>query len=50
MQILNVSQNQSTLVNQIQINLSQKVIKNMNGVVIVFISKVWMEWKTNINQ
>ena len=33
MPILNVSQNQSTLVNQIQINLSQNLIRNMNQVV-----------------
>ena len=43
MLISNVLQNQSIVINQIQINLSQKVIKNMNQVVIVFISKVWME-------
>ena len=35
--------NQSTLVNQIQINLILKVIKNMNRVDIVSFSKVWME-------
>ena len=41
MLISNVLQNQLIVVNQIQINLSQKVIKNMYQVDIVFISKVW---------
>ena len=50
MVILNVSQCQSTLVNQIQINLIPKGIKNMIQVVMLFISKVWVGWKLISNQ